>query len=336
LDTDESIVIGMLGCGVVGGGVADRVLSGITFRAGRLRLGGVLVRDLSKPREPSRVRQHLTTDAERVLNDANIDILVECMGGVEPAAKHVESALRRGIHVVTANKALIADRGARLTAIAGEYGVALRYEAAVGGAIPVIRTLEHLAECDEILEVGGVINGTTNFVLSAMEGGRPLEQAVRDAQRAGFAESDPSTDLEGIDAAHKLAILSATAFGAWPRWESIARRGIREITLDDVEYARSRGCRIKSAAWARRIDRIAIVASVGPTLIPIDHPFAAPRDAENVVLAIARHAGPIILGGVGAGREATASAIIGDLADILRELGRKNSGAPDNEETRYA
>jgi homoserine dehydrogenase len=336
LDSDGHAIIGLLGCGVVGGGVADRLMSAIRLGGHRLRLGHVLVRDLAKQREPASVRTHLTTRAERVVEDPRIDILVECMGGVEPAAAYVESALRRSIPVVTANKALIAERGARLTAIAEEYGVQLRFEAAVGGAIPVIRTLRHLAACDEILEVGGVVNGTTNFVLSAMDEGRQFQAAVSEAQRAGFAEADPSTDIDGIDAAHKLAILCATAFGVWPRWDSIARRGVRDITLDDISYARSRNCRIKSVAWARRIDRIAIVASVGPTLVPIDHPFAAPRDAENVVLAIARHAGPILLGGVGAGREATASAIIGDLADILSHHRRPQAGSPENEETSYA
>lgn len=333
MDSTGSLTIGLLGCGVVGGGVAERIFEGIRSDGRDVRLARALVRDVAKPRTPARVRQHLTTFPEDVIDDPNVDVIVECLGGVEPAGRYVEAALRRGLPVITANKALIAERGAYLQAVASEFKAALAFEAAVGGAMPILRTLRHVAASDEILEVGGVVNGTTNAVLSAMEEGSTFDDAVRAAQRAGFAEQDPSTDLDGIDAAHKLTILAATAFGVWPKWESIARRGIREITPQDIEFARSRRCRVKLTAWARR-SGASIVAAVGPTLVPLDHPFAAPHGAENVALIVAKHAGPIIVGGIGAGRAPTASAIIADLHDVLAHMTITTS--PQNKETTHA
>lgn len=316
MEEDGSALVGLLGCGVVGGGVAERLLAGFSACETHARLGAVLVRDLAKPRRPESVYPHLTTHAQRVLDDPRHDVVIECLGGVEPAAGYVEAVLRRGVPVITANKALIAAHGARLADIAREHQTTLTYEAAVGGAIPVIRTLRHLAAHDQILEVGGVVNGSTNFVLSAMEEGLSMDDAVLAAQRAGFAEADPSTDIDGIDAAHKLAVLIATAFGQWPRWESIPRRGIRQITPDDIAQARRRGNRIKLKAWARR-HGTEVEAAVAPAELPLAHPFASPRGAENAFLIVARHAGPVLLGGLGAGREATASAIVGDLHDAL-------------------
>lgn len=316
LGEDHSVTVGLLGCGVVGGGVADRLLSGFFADKTRVRLGGVLVRDLAKPRHPASVYPHLTNQSERVLGDPRHDVIVECLGGVEPAAQYVEAALRRNVPVVTANKALIATHGSHLTEIARAQQTALTYEAAVGGATPVLRTLRHYAATDEILEVGGIVNGTTNFVLSAMEEGLSMDDAVLAAQRAGFAEADPSTDIDGIDAAHKLAILIATAFGEWPRWESIPRRGIRDVSPGDIAQARRRGCRIKLKAWARR-EGAEIVAAIAPTEMPFDDHFARTQGAENVFLIVTRHAGPILVGGLGAGRAATASAIVGDLRDVV-------------------
>jgi homoserine dehydrogenase len=320
LHSDDPLTIGLLGCGVVGGGVAGRILDGLTLERRRTALGSTLVRDLTKPRFPDGVRPYLTLDPNDVLDDPRANAIVECLGGVEPAATYVETALRRGLAVITSNKALIAQRGAYLEGLAVEYGGELKYEAAVGGATPIIRVLQHIAATDEILEVGGVVNGTTNYVLSAMEDGASFEDAVAAAKHAGFAEADPSTDVDGIDAAHKLTILAAAAFGIWPKWESIARRGIREIAKEDIAFARSRNCRVKLTAWARRNGPKSVSAAVGPTFVPRDHPFAGPNGAENVVLVIARHAGPIIVGGLGAGREATASAIVADLLDVTRTI----------------
>jgi homoserine dehydrogenase len=317
-------VVGLLGCGVVGGGVADRLLRGVSVGSARVRLANVLVRDLAKPRTPTSVYPHLTTLADRVVSDPHVDVIVECIGGLEPAGSYVEAALRRGLPVVSANKALIAERGERLEAIARQYRTTLVYEAAVGGAIPVLRTLRHLAATDEILAVGGIVNSTTNYVLGQMEEGLSMSEAVRAAQNAGIAEADPISDLDGIDAAQKLAILVATGFGTWLPWKAIARHGIRKLTGDDVAVARRLGTPVKLVASARR-DGGNIAAMVGPTYVPLKHPFASPRGPENAFLIAGRHAGPIIIGGRGAGRDATASAIMGDLHDILTNTAPQSS-----------
>ncbi len=307
--------------------MAERLLAGPTVYGLPLSLARVLVRDLAKPRTPARVKPHLTTSALDVICDSRVSVVAECIGGLEPAGEYVESALRDGKHVVTANKALIAERGERLRAIARARGVELRYEAAVGGAIPILRTLRQLAEVDEIVEVGGVINGTTNFILSEMEEGVRLEAALRKAQRQGFAESDAGNDLDGIDAAHKLTILIASAFGVWPQWRSLARRGIRNIGFGELEHAKQNGWRLRLVACARKCEahtdlkvrgytQSGIAAVVTPAFVPEHHPFAAPRGVENVVRIVGRHTGPVVLSGLGAGRAATASAVLSDITDI--------------------
>ena len=311
-----AVVVGLLGCGVVGGGVADRLLNDSPVRGATLDLARVLVRDLTKRRFPEAVRDHLTTSATDVLEDARVEAVVECIGGVHPAFAYVEAALRLGKHVITANKALVAEHGEFLSALAENAGLDFRYEAAVGGAMPVIRSLRHLASIDEITEVSGVVNGTTNFILTEMENGAAFDDALRDAQRDGYAESDASYDVDGIDAAQKLAILCAAGFGIWPKWDAIERRGIRAIRTGDVALAKRLGCRVKLIVRARREGRN-IRASVAPELVSFDHPFAAARGAENVIRVTAKHAGPLLISGIGAGRSATASAIFSDLADTI-------------------
>jgi homoserine dehydrogenase len=196
--------------------------------------------------------------------------------------------------------------------------VFFRYEAAVGAATPVLRTLRSVAGADEIHEVGGILNGTTNYILCKLEKGATYLEALDAAQHEGFAEADPSNDVDGADAAQKLTILIAAAFGCWLPWESVPRRGIRDVGPDDIALARRLGCRLKLVATAKRTPGGAIVARVAPTYVPAEHPFAAPQGVENIVRIDARHAGPIIVGGLGAGRAATASAIISDLADIAK------------------
>ena len=323
------ITIGLLGCGVVGGGVAHRILAGTTLRGVKLELGRVLVRDLNKDRFPAGVRSHLTDDAALVLSDPAVDVIVECMGGIAPTLAYIEVALRAGKHVVTANKTLVASYGSRLTDLSAARGRFFRYEAAVGAATPVVRTIRSIAAADEIHEIGGVLNGTTNYILTSLEKGAPYQEALEAAQRDGFAEADPSNDVDGIDAAQKLAILSAAAFGTWLPWESIPRRGIREVGPDDIALARRLGCRLKLVATAKRAPGGAITAIVAPAYLPLDHPYSAPHGVENVVRIDARHAGPIVIGGLGAGRAATASAIIFDLADIA-DSRRSNPAAADD------
>ena len=312
----STIRVGLLGCGVVGGGVAHRILAGARLHGVDVHLGRVLVRDLHKERFPPEVRSHLTDDAALILSDPTVDVVVECMGGLAPTLAYLEVALRARKHVVTANKSLVASYGARLSELSTASRTFFRYEAAVGAATPAVRTVRGVAASDEIHEVGGVLNGTTNYILTALEKGASYDEALEAAQRDGFAESDPSNDVDGIDAAQKLAILAAAAFDVWLPWESIPRRGIREVGPDDIALARRLGCRLKLIASAKRTPSGAIAATVGPAYLQLDHPFAAPHGVENVVRIDARHAGPIVVGGVGAGRAATASAIVSDLADI--------------------
>jgi homoserine dehydrogenase len=314
--TRTKLTVGLLGCGVVGGGVAHRILSGARLHGAELSLGRVLVRDLYKERFPAEVRPHLTDDAALVLCDPEVDIVVECMGGIAPTLAYAEIALRAGKHVVTANKALVASYGARLSEASSARRSVFRYEATVAAAAPVVRTVRTIAAADEIREVGGILNGTTNYILTNLEKGATYAEALEAAQRDGFAEADPASDVDGIDAAQKLTILAAAAFGTWLPWESVPRRGIREIGPDDIALARRLGCRLKLVASARRETSGTISASVAPAYLPSDHPYSAPHGVENVVRIDARHAGPITVSGLGAGRAATASAIMFDLADI--------------------
>jgi homoserine dehydrogenase len=327
--TRTTLTVGLLGCGVVGGGVALRILSGARLHGIELALGRVLVRDLHKDRFPAEVRSHLTDDAALILCDPEIDVIVECMGGIAPTLAYIEIALRAGKHVVTANKTLVASYGARLTELSGARGSCFRFEATVAAAAPAVRTVRTIAATDEIREIGGILNGTTNYILTTLEKGATYREALEAAQRDGFAEADPASDIDGIDAAQKLTILAAAAFGTWLPWESMPRRGIREVGPDDIALARRLGCRLKLVASARRETSGTITASVAPTYLPLDHPYAAPHGVENVVRVDARHAGPITIGGLGAGRAATASAIIFDLADLAASLRENPAAAPD-------
>jgi homoserine dehydrogenase len=230
----------------------------------------------------------------------------------------VERALTCGKHVVTANKDLLATDGPRLAALAARHGVTLHYEAAVGGAIPIVRALADSLAGEDVLEVGGVLNGTTNFILSEMTRGANYETALGEATSLGYAEVDPSNDVEGIDSAHKLAILAQLAFGRAVTSPQIARRGITEIGRDDVALAKRRGWKIKLIAVAR--SRRRIEASVTPAYVAEGHPFAEPVGAGNCIRVIGRASGTLTFAGSGAGRDPAASAVIGDVVAALRRV----------------
>jgi len=225
-------------------------------------------------------------------------------------------AIARGKDVVTANKDLIATEGPWLAAFAARTGASLRYEAAVGGAIPIVRALGGSLADEDVLEIGGVLNGTTNFVLDAMESGAEYGEALAEAQRLGFAESDPRSDVDGHDAAHKLAILAGLAFRRPSVSASLARRGIGAISRDDVRAGAERGLRLKLVAVARRVGDV-VEAGVTPAYVAEDHPFARARGAENVVRVLGRGCGSLVFSGAGAGGDATASAVV---ADVLAAL----------------
>ena len=312
----QRIGIGLLGCGTVGRGVVqlvERERDRIRERHGvELAIERILVRDLAKPR-PGIDRRLLTTRATEVL-DAHCDLIVEVVGGVHCAGAYVRRAIANGRHVVTANKALLAECGRDLFAAAGRRGVTIGFEASVCGGIPIIRAIRDGLSADTIDEVRGVLNGTSNYILTRIESdGLSFDDALRLAQERGFAEADPSLDIDGQDAAQKLRILAGLAFGEPIVRGSIA--GIRGVTRDDVERARHRGFVIRQVATARRVAG-GIELRVAPEECPASDPLAFVRDEFNAVVVKARAAGEITLIGRGAGSGPTASAVVSDVIAV--------------------
>lgn len=320
-----SVGIGLIGCGTVGAAVAERLLAqqdDIEAATGvRYELRAIAVRSLERPRGD--LPRHLfVADAGALAADPAIDVLVECAGAAHEIAETVEGALARGAHVVTANKDLVATQGPRLRAIAAACGGSLSFEAAVCAAIPVVRMLSHSLAGDEVFSIAGVVNGTTNAILSAMENGSDYAQALADAQLRGYAEADPASDVDGHDAAHKLALLAQLAFRCNVVSPQISRRGISHVTAREVARARTLGRRIRLIAGARKTPR-GICAQVTPVLVPQDHPFAQASGAQNALRIVARDAGTLLLCGEGAGGPATACAILGDVISALRAIGER-------------
>jgi len=314
--------LGLLGCGTVGSGVARRLLAS---HPGLIR--GIAVRDPRKPRDVA--WDDFSSDAFDVVDDPSVRIVVECIGGLGLARELILRAIARGKDVVTANKDLIATEGPWLAAFAARTGASLRYEAAVGGAIPIVRALGGALAGEDVLEIGGVLNGTTNFILDAMEAGAGYGEALEEAQRLGFAESDPRSDVDGHDAAHKLAILAGLAFRRPSVSRFLSRRGIADISAADVEAGAARGLRLKLLAVARRTGD-GVEAGVTPAYVPEDHPFARARGAENVVRVLGRGCGPLVFSGAGAGGDATASSVVADVLAALES--REHVPAHDGED----
>jgi homoserine dehydrogenase len=310
--------VGLLGCGVVGAAVARRLLAA---HPGRLQ--AVAVRDPHKPRDVP--WSAWGADPFAVVDDPAVGVVVECIGGLRLARELVLRAIAHGKDVVTANKELIAHDGPWLRAFAARTGATLHYEAAVGGAIPILRCLETSLSDEPILEAGGVVNGTTNFVLSRMEAGESYAEALAEAQRRGFAEADPRNDVEGVDAVHKLAILATLAFRAPVSPASIPRRGITALVPGDVALAAERGWRLKLIALARR-SGAGLEAAVTPAYVPRGHAFARPDDAQNVVRLVGAHSGPLEFFGLGAGGAASASSVVGDIVAAIN--GHARGSAP--------
>lgn len=327
----------MLGCGVVGTQVA-RLLAHhqqeLSTRSGaRLVLSKIAVRDLSIPRDgvdPSL----LTTDANSVVSDPEIDLIIEVMGGIEPARELILAAISHGKSVVTANKALLATHGADLYSAADKQGVDLYYEAAVAGAIPILRPLRESLVGDHVTRIIGIVNGTTNYILTKMdEEGLAFEEALAQAQSLGYAETDPTADIEGFDAAAKAAILAGLAFHTRVTSADVFREGITAITATDVAVAKSMNHVIKLLAIAELTPEDHISVRVHPTLIPRTHPLASVREAYNAVFVEAESAGELMFYGRGAGGEPTASAILGDVVAVARN---KTTGATGPRESDYA
>ncbi|MDZ5078646.1 homoserine dehydrogenase [Nesterenkonia sp. HG001] len=319
----EPLTIGLLGAGSVGAQVARTLAEErdlISARVGTpVRLIGVAVRDVEAPRDWRIPGELLTTDAESLVDQA--DLVIELLGGLEPAGALIDRALRRGAGVVTGNKALLAVRGGELAATAAETGAPLHFEASVGGAIPILRPIQESLSGDRITKVMGIVNGTTNYILDQMDTtGAAFEDALSEAQRLGYAEADPTADVEGHDAAAKAAILGALAFHAPFTIDDVHCEGITAVTGADIEAAAASGYVIKLLAIAEKFDGEGAVLRVHPTLLPRTHPLASVRGAFNAVFVVAENAGELMFYGQGAGGVPTSSAVLGDLVSAARLL----------------
>ncbi len=316
--------IGLLGLGTVGGGtltVLRRNAHLIASRAGRrLQVTIATARDVSKPRECDTSGVMLVADPFAVVDAPDVDIIAELIGGIEPARTLILRAISNGKHVVTANKALIALHGNEIFAAAQAKGVMVAFEAAVAGGIPVIKVMREALAGNAVQWLAGIINGTCNFILSAMsEAGSDFAEVLAEAQRLGYAEADPSFDIDGIDAAHKLTILASLAFGIPLQFDNVYVEGIRHVSGEDVTYAERLGYRIKHLGIARQAaDGLELRAH--PTLIPAQQPIARVNGVMNAVLVRGDAAGPVLLSGAGAGAEPTASSVVADLVDVVRAL----------------
>ncbi|MGW2330181.1 homoserine dehydrogenase [Streptomyces sp. NPDC001700] len=315
--------VALLGCGVVGSEVTRIMTTHADDLAARIgapvELAGIAVR------RPGRVREGVppelvTTDATALVKRGDIDVVVEVIGGIEPARSLITTAFEHGASVVSANKALVAKDGAALHAAAQERGADLYYEAAVAGAIPLVRPLRESLAGDNINRVLGIVNGTTNFILDRMDGsGAGYSEALDEATALGYAEADPTADVEGFDAAAKAAILAGIAFHTRVTLDDVHREGITEVTAADIASAKRMGCTVKLLAICERAaDGRSVTARVHPAMIPLAHPLASVREAYNAVFVEADAAGQLMFYGPGAGGSPTASAVLGDLVAACR------------------
>jgi homoserine dehydrogenase len=333
------IRLALLGCGVVGSAVArllDEQSAELAARVGApLELAGIAVR---RPNRHTGIDPALlTTDAAALVTREDIDIVIEVIGGIEPARSLLLSALKSGKSVVSANKALLAEDGATLHAEASAQGLDLYYEAAVAGAIPLLRPLRESLAGDRITRVIGIVNGTTNFILSRMTAsGAGFSEALAEATALGYAEADPSADIDGFDAAAKAAILAGLAFHTRVTAADVHREGISEVTAADVASAAAMDCTVKLLAICERsgsADKPSVAVRVHPAMIPLSHPLAGVGEAFNAVYVEAQAAGSLMFYGRGAGGEPTASAVLGDLVAVARN---RLSGSRGAGESAYA
>ncbi|SHE66217.1 homoserine dehydrogenase [Ferrithrix thermotolerans DSM 19514] len=320
--------IGLLGCGNVGSAFVKILIDNgdsIKERIGEnLEISKILVRDLNRERDPWINTELLTTEAESIVGDPEIDIVVEVMGDLNPSKSLIEASLRRGKSVVTANKALLAEHYFEIEELAEQVGRDVFFEAAVAGGIPLIRSLRVSLVGERLSRVTGIVNGTTNFILTRMhEESLAFEEALAMAQRLGYAEADPRADLEGYDAAAKAAILSSIAFGMKVRFQDVLCEGISNLTAKDVEFASRHGFVIKLIAECARVQyensqRLSV--RVFPALLPATHPLSSVRDAFNAIFVEGEAVGELMFYGRGAGGLPTASAVMGDVIDAAQNL----------------
>lgn len=320
----KTIRIGIIGLGTVGCGTVallQRNRELIRRRAGcEIDIRKIAVRDISKPRDVSVEQDLLTTRVADLLSDPEIDIIVEVMGGTEPAKTFILEAIAAGKSVVTANKELLAKHGAELLDAAKQRSVDVNFEGSVAGGIPLITPLKQSLVANRILCIMGILNGTTNYILTRMtRSGVDFSAALAEAQAKGFAEADPSSDVDGHDAAYKIAIVGAIAFGARFSVDEVYRTGIAKVSTKDIQYASELGYTIKLLAIAQADDS-AIELRVHPTLVPNDHPLASVSEEFNAILVEGDGVGRVMFYGRGAGAEPTGSAVVGDIVDAARNL----------------
>ncbi|TFL09319.1 homoserine dehydrogenase [Pusillimonas caeni] len=320
----KAVKVGLLGLGVVGGGtwkVLTNNAGEIERRAGRrIEVAGVAVRDVQKAQALVGDSAYITQDGMRVVRDPDIDVVVEVIGGETIAREWIMEAIAHGKHVVTANKALLARHGNEIFAAAEAKGVTVAFEAAVAGGIPAIKAIREGLAANQIQWVAGIINGTSNFVLSEMRSrGLSFNEALAEAQLLGYAEADPTFDVEGVDAAHKLTLLASIAFGIPVQFNKTHTEGISHLAREDIAHAERLGYRIKLLAITRRSER-GIELRVHPTLIPAERLLANVEGAMNAVLVSGDAVGPTLYYGQGAGEMPTASAVVADLVDVARAL----------------
>ncbi|MGD9569344.1 MAG: homoserine dehydrogenase [Sedimentibacter sp.] len=318
----EEVKLGILGMGTV----ATGLISIIEFNNSKLietlnknlTVRKVLVKDLDKKRNVNFAQNVFTTDAYEVINDMDIHILVELIGGINPAYEYIKAALNNKKHVVTANKALIATHGQELEELAIKNNVKLMYEASVAGGIPIINTISENLAANEFEQIIGIVNGTTNYILTKMSDcGLEYDEAVKEAQSLGFAEADPSSDVEGDDAAYKISILSTVAFGQRINIKDIPKEGITKISKEDINYARELGYNIKLLASAVKKNG-EIECRVHPAFVPKDHPLSTVKNEFNAVFLKGNAVGDLMFYGKGAGSLPTGSAVLGDIISIIK------------------
>lgn len=320
----EQVNVALLGLGTVGTGVWKMVSTNqdlIARRTGKFfDIKGILIRNLQKKRDLPGIENILTSRFDDLFADQPIDVVIEAMGGVEPALTYVKEAITRGCHIVTANKELVARHGVSLHRLAKKHGVQILFEASVGGGIPALGTLQHFLKVNRIHQVLGIINGTTNYILTQMEQDkRDFADVLREAQEKGYAEADPAADVEGLDAVHKLAILIRIVFGIHVSVDDIFVQGITDVTLTELELAQSLGYTVKLISQAKQYgEEGPVAASVRPMLLPNQHPLSQIQGIYNSLYIEGDQVQDLTLIGQGAGEKPTASAVVEDLTNLYR------------------
>jgi homoserine dehydrogenase len=321
----RTIRVGLIGCGVVGEGILSLLEDNASTIEGRLgapiEVRRIVARDPSKRRPAAVPADRLSFDPEAVLSDPDIDVVVEAVGGLEPAGSWVRAAIESGKHVVTANKHLLAEHGDELIQLAEERGVDLYFEAAVAGGIPIIRLLREAFTSDRIVALRGIVNGTSNYILSRMtDAGLEFDEALAEAQERGYAEADPTLDVGGGDAAHKLTILATLAFGARVRLDQLPIEGIDTVTASDIDFARRWGYVVKPLAVGRIAESGELDLRVHPALVPERSVLASISGALNAIYLEGAMVGPCLISGLGAGSLPTAMSVVSDIVDVGRNL----------------